>query len=46
MCEMCTYPRLLPAGVLDDLKLNCVVCDVCIDPLVSSCDMYVMSHTT
>jgi hypothetical protein len=46
MCKMCTYRKLLPASVLDDLKLNYVVCEECIDPLVSSCDMYVMSHTT
>jgi hypothetical protein len=46
MCEMCIYPKLLPAGVLDDVKLNYVVCEACIDLLVSSCDKYVMSYTT
>jgi hypothetical protein len=46
MCKIYTYPKLLSAGVLDDVKLNYVVCEACIDPLVLSCEMYVMSYTT
>ena len=43
MCKLCTYPILLPACVMDEMEVAYVDRGVCIDPLVSSCDVYVVS---